>query len=120
MGSLGGSMRVDVTFKYLESSQFIENVLASNLRKVQRRIKMFKKDSPIHLSIHIEKNPHKEQYFCRSHMYLPTAKVLAATEKGDNSSLAINKTFSALAKQLDKTKHRLERHLQKKNNIKIR
>jgi len=113
-------MRVDVSFKYLENSEFIENVLDGNLRKIQRRIKMFKKDAPVHLSVHIEKNPHKEQYFCRSHIYLPTSKVLAAAEKGDNSSLVINKAFSALTKQLDKTKHRLERHLHKKNNIKVR
>ena len=113
-------MRVDVSFKYLESSEFIENVLDSNLQKVQRRIKMFKNDAPVHLSVHIEKNPHKEQYFCRSHMYLPTSKVLAATEKGDNLSLAINKAFSAITKQLDKVKYRLEKHLQKKNKVKAR
>jgi len=113
-------MRVDVSFKYLESSEFIENVLDNNLQKVQRRIKMFKNDTPVHLSVHIEKNPHKEQYFCRSHMYLPTSKVLAATEKGDNLSLAINKAFSAITKQLDKVKHRLEKHLQKKNKVKAR
>ncbi len=99
-------MRVDVSFKYLEKSEFIDNVLDSNFRKIERRVKMFKKDDPIHISVHVEKNPHKEQYFCRSHVYLPSSKVLAADEKGTNASLAINKTFSALSKQLDKEKHK--------------
>ncbi len=102
-------MRVDVSFKYLERSKFVDNILENNFRKLQRRIKIFKRDDPIHISIHIEKNPHKEQFFCRSHIYLPTSKVLVADEKGGNSSLAINKSFSALNKQLDKEKHKWEK-----------
>ena len=106
-------MRVDVSFKYLENSEFIENILDNNLRKVERRIKIFRRDDPIHISIHVEKNPHKEQYFCRSHIYLPS-KVLIAGEKDGKVSLAVNKTFSALSKQLDKLKHRLEVSLRRK------
>jgi ribosomal subunit interface protein len=101
-------MRIDVSFKYLKKSQFIKNVLENNFKKLERRVKIFKKDDPIHISVHIEKNPHKEQFFCRSHVYLPTSKVLVADEKGGNSSLAINKSFSALKKQLDKEKHKWE------------
>ncbi len=102
-------MRVDVSFKYLEKSEFITNILENNFRKVERRIKIFHHDDPIHLSVHIEKNPHKEQFFCHSHIYLPSSKVLVAGEKGRNSSVAINKAFSALAKQLDKEKHKWAR-----------
>ena len=99
-------MRVDVSFKYLKKSEFIDNVLENNFKKIQRRIQIFRRDDPIHISVHIEKNPHKEQFFCRSHLYLPTSKVLIADEKAGNSSLAINKAFSALARQLDKEKHK--------------
>lgn len=99
-------MRVDVSFKYLEKSEFINNVLENNFKKVQRRIQTFRRDDPIHISVHVEKNPHKKQFFCRSHLYLPTSKVLIADEKAGNSSLAINKAFSALARQLDKEKHK--------------
>jgi len=102
-------MRVDVSFKYLERSEFIDNVLENNLRKIERRVKIFKHDDPIHLSIHIEKNPNREQYFCHSHIYLPFSKVLAAEERGDNSSVAINKAFAALSKQLTKEKHKWDR-----------
>ncbi len=97
-------MRVDLSLKYVDKSDFIDNVLDSNLRKIERRVKIFKRQDPIHISVHIEKNPHKDQFFCRSHIYLPTSKVLAADEKGTNSSIAINKAFSALSRQLNKEK----------------
>ena len=103
-------MRIDISFKYLESSEFVDNILDNNLKKIERRVQMFKKQSPIHISVHVEKNPHKEQYFCRSHLYLPSLRVLAVDEKARNASLAINKTFSALTKQLDKVKYKLESH----------
>ena len=104
-------MRVEVSFKYLERSDYIETILANDLRKIERRIKIFKKDDPVHVSVHIEKNPKKEQYFCRSHIYLPASKVLVADEKGKKAGEAINKAFSALTKQLDKAKYKLERRL---------
>jgi len=102
-------VRVDVSFKYLERSDYIETILANDLRKIERRVKIFKKEDPIHISVHIEKNPKKEQYFCRSHIYLPTSKVLIADEKGKKAGEAINRAFSALTKQLDKAKYKLER-----------
>jgi len=99
-------MRADVSFKYLKKSAFIDNVLEHNFKKMKRRIQIFRRNDPIHISIHIEKNPHKNQFFCRSHLYLPTSKVLVADEKARDSSLAINKAFSALTRQLDKEKHK--------------
>ena len=99
-------MRVDVSFKYLKKSDFINNVLENNFKKMKRRIQIFRQNDPIHISVHIEKNPHKHQFFCRSHLYLPTSKVLVADEKARSSSLAINKAFSALSRQLDKEKHK--------------
>ena len=99
-------MRVDVSFKYLKKSNFLNNVLENNFKKMMRRIQIFWRNDPIHMSVHIEKNPHKDQFFCRSHLYLPTSKVLVADEKAKNSSLAINKAFSAISKQLDKEKHK--------------
>ena len=102
-------MRVDVSFKYLERSDFIDKVLENNFKKMRRRIQIFRQNDPIHISVHIKKNPHKSEFFCHSHIYLPTSKVLVADEKANSSSLAINKTFSALSKQLDKEKHKWQK-----------
>jgi len=99
-----------VSFKYLKKSDFINNVIEHNLKKIERRIKIFRQTDPIHISVHIEKNPHKDQFFCRSHIYLPTSKVLVVDEKARDSSLAINKAFSALSRQLSKEKHKKHSH----------
>lgn len=102
-------MRIDVSFKYLERSEFIDNILDNDFKKIERRLQIFKEDAPVHISVHVEKNPHKEQYFCRSHVYLPSSKVIVADENGQNVSVAVNKAFSAIAKQLDKEKHKWEK-----------
>lgn len=108
-------MRVDVSYKYLQRSEFTENVLDKNLQRIERRVKIFRRDDPIHISVHIEKNPHKEQYFCRAHIYLPSSKVLNVDEKSNNFSLAVNKAFLGLCRQLDKLKHKLQRHFRRRN-----
>lgn len=102
-------MRIDISFKYMKKSGFINKVLDNNFKKIERRVKIFKGNDPIHISVHLEKNPHKEQYFCRSHIYLPSSKVLAVDEKGAKASIAINKTFAALSRQLDKEKHKWQK-----------
>lgn len=106
-------MRVDVSFKNLEKSEFLDNVLDKDLEKIERRVQMFRKDDPIHVAVHIEKSPHREEYTCSAHIYLPQ-HVLRADEKDKRASSAINNTFSALSKQLDKLKYKVEKHLQKK------
>jgi len=106
-------MRVDVSYKNLEKSEFLENVLDKDIEKIERRVQMFRKDDPIHVAVHIEKSPHREEYTCSAHIYLPQ-HVLRAGEKDKRASSAINSTFSALSKQLDKLKYKVEKHLQKK------
>ena len=50
-------MRIDVSFKHLEKSPLLENVIDKNLKKVQRRVKFFKAEDVVHLSLHLEKKP---------------------------------------------------------------
>ncbi|MFH1504817.1 MAG: HPF/RaiA family ribosome-associated protein [Candidatus Omnitrophota bacterium] len=101
-------MKIDISFKYLDRSDYIDTVLGNNFKKIERKVKIFRKNDPVHISVHLEKNPNKEQYFCRSHIYLPSSKVLAAVEKSSDCSIAINKTFAALNRQLGKEKYKLE------------
>jgi len=106
-------MRVDVSFKHLERSEIIDDIIDKDVKKVERRVKLFKTDEAIHLSVHVEKNPHKDDYFCWINMYMPS-KVLKAQNRKPSLSVVINDSFSALVKQLDKFKYRIERHLRKK------
>ncbi|MCD6539105.1 MAG: HPF/RaiA family ribosome-associated protein [Candidatus Omnitrophica bacterium] len=107
-------MRVDVSFKNMEKSEYLEDIISKDVEKIKKRIRMFKSEDPVHLSLHLEKNPHKEQYSVAVNLYLPR-KVLKAEEKYESVVLAINKSFLALIKQLDKHKALLERHLRKKS-----
>lgn len=104
-------MRVDVSCKYMDKSTVVTDIIDKGLKKIERRVLIFKKDAPIHVSIHLEKNPRKEEYFCRTHVYLP-AKVLVAQEKSDNVDRAINKTIAAISRQLGKVKDKVE-HLRR-------
>lgn len=113
-------MKVDISYKYLEKSNLIKKAIDNHLKKLERRIRMFRRDDPIHISVHVEKNPNKEQYFCRSHIYLPAMKVLAVNEKAKDVSLAISKTFAALLKQLDKVKQRRQRRKKPSSKIERR
>ncbi|MBD3246062.1 MAG: hypothetical protein GF333_03530 [Candidatus Omnitrophica bacterium] len=115
----GARMRVDVSLKYLDRSEFIDNVIEKNIKKISRRLRMFRRDDPIHISLHLEKHPLREQYFCRAHVYLP-AKLLNADEKGRTFPVAVNKSFAALVKQLDKHKEKVETHVRKKKGTRRR
>ena len=106
-------MRVDVSIKNLERTNTLDEVIDKNIKKVERRVKLFKKEVPVHLSLHLEKNPHRSQYFVWINLYLPF-KVLRAESTFSNVDKAIGECFSALIKQIDKFKHRLEKHLRKR------
>ncbi len=106
-------MRIDISLKHLDKSSILEEVIEKDIKKIERRLKIFKTDDAIHLSLHLEKNPHRDEYFCWINMYLPS-KVLKAQSRKNDVYLVINDAFSALLKQLDKLKYRLERHLRKK------
>ncbi|MCM8773132.1 MAG: HPF/RaiA family ribosome-associated protein [Candidatus Omnitrophica bacterium] len=106
-------MRLDISLKNMERTPLLDNVIEKNIAKVERRLKIFRSEEAIHLSLHLEKNPHREEYFCWINMYLPF-KVINVRSKLSSLTGVINDSFSALLKQMDKFKHRLETHLQKK------
>lgn len=110
-------MRVDVSFKHLERSPLLDNVVDKNLQKIERRVKIFKDNDVVHLSLHLEKNPHRDEYLCWTNIYLPS-KVIKGQSKSGTAQHAMNDCFAALIKQLDKFKHRLESHLRKKIKFK--
>jgi ribosome-associated translation inhibitor RaiA len=100
-------MRVDVSYKYMEKSGIVEDIIDKNLDKISRRIAVFKHDDPIHVSLHLEKNPNKQQFFCRSTVYLPS-KVLHVQETSSDISKVITKTFGVLSRQMAKLKFKVE------------
>lgn len=110
-------MRIDVSFKHLKKSPFLEGVIDKNIGRIERHVRLFKSDEAIHLSLHLEKNPHRDDYFCWANMYLPYKVIKAQTRKA-SPTVAINDCFSAMLKQLDKFKDKLERHLSRRRGRK--
>jgi ribosome-associated translation inhibitor RaiA len=106
-------VRIEASFKNLEKSMLVEQVIQKNIKKIERRVRLFKNKDALRLSLHLEKNPHRDEVLCWANFYLPF-KVLKAHSNNENLTKAITQTFSALIRQLDKLKHRLETHLRKK------
>ncbi len=100
-------MRIDISFKHLESSTILDNIIEKNISRIERHTKIFKPNDVVHVSFHMEKNPHKDDYFCWINMYLPF-RVFKAQSRDKTPSIAINNCFAALLKQLDKARHKLE------------
>jgi ribosomal subunit interface protein len=96
----------------MEKSELINNILDKDIEKIERRIQMFRDNDSVHLSVHIEKNPHREQYFCRAHLYMPS-RIVKADSCSSKFSKTINQSFAALSRQLGKIKYKVERHLRK-------
>jgi len=107
-------MRLEISYKNMGKNEVLESTIGKNMEKIKRRIKLFKRDAPVHVSVHLEKNPHKEQYLSWITMYMPY-KVLKAHRSNVNTCTSINDSFSAIVKQLDKFKYKLENHLRKKS-----
>ncbi len=107
-------MRVDTSFKNMKASAILKSIVEKNVEKISRRLKVVKKEEAVHISVHIEKNPHKEQFFCWATIYMPT-KVITAKRSDNDVFSAVNNVFSALSKQMERVKHRIDRHLVKKN-----
>ena len=109
-------MRVDVSFKNMGRSQYLDDIIDSDIEKIKSRMKIFKQDDAIHFSLHLEKNPHREQYLAWANLYLPR-RVLKAQQQSKSASTSINKVSSALLRQVDKYKVMVEKHLQRKKRI---
>ena len=47
-------MRVDISFKNMEKSEYLADIINKDVEKIRKRVKMFKNEDPIHLSLHLE------------------------------------------------------------------
>ncbi|MCD6134995.1 MAG: HPF/RaiA family ribosome-associated protein [Candidatus Omnitrophica bacterium] len=109
-------MRIDISLKNIASTKVLQDILEKDISKVKRRVRMLKKDEALHLIISGEKNPHKELFSVSLKLFLPH-KTIKVEEENKNLAKAFNGAFAALVKQIDKYKHMLERHLDKKRTF---
>jgi len=109
-------MRLDVTLKNVVGNKLFDETVAMNEEKVAKRLKRLKEELA-HLSVHVERNPHKEEFYCGLNLFLPS-KVVHIQEKHHTLEGCVTESFSRLLIQIDKYKHKIERHLQKRNDTK--
>ena len=48
-------MRTDISFKNMDSSEYLNNAISKNVERLKNRLKIFRNDDALHLSLHIEK-----------------------------------------------------------------
>lgn len=106
-------MRTEISLKNINRTESLVQAIEDDADKVAGRLRRLKEESS-HLSVHVEKNPHKEQYYCWLNLYLPS-KVIHVRETMSTLSKATTKAFHALLIQVDKYKYKVERHLQKRS-----
>ncbi len=106
-------MRIDVSFKRMEPSKYLDDVINKDVAKIKKRMNILKSDEPVHISLHIEKNPHREEYLSWATLYMPR-RVLKAQQRGPDAAIAVNKVTQALLRQINKYKTQFEKHLQKR------
>jgi ribosome-associated translation inhibitor RaiA len=107
-------MRTDLTIKNVTRNEHFDEVLSVHEEKVIKRLKRLKEELA-HLSVHAEKNPHKEEFYCSLNLFLP-AKVIHIREKHHTLEGCVVDSFSRLLIQIDKYKHKIEKHLQKRRS----
>jgi len=109
-------MRTELSLKHINRTESLAQDILSDAEKVAGRLRHLKEESS-HLSVHIEKNPHKDQYYCWLNLYLPS-KVIHVRETMSTLSKATTKAFHSMLIQVDKYKCKIERHLQKSSRKK--
>ncbi len=107
-------MREDFLIKNFPRSPILEEEFNSQKEKIFDFFKKIRNTEALHISCHMEKNPHKEEYFCWINFYLPR-KVLHVKEKGSDALVSLKKAFNTLKNNVRKYK---EKYLRKKRNAK--
>lgn len=100
-------MKTTLTLRHLEESEILKQHFDQRIEKIQQHLKRFSDDLTFLHGV-IEKNPHKEECFAALSLYLPTV-ALHCREKGIDSLTALNSSFLALTRQIEKHKAKLTR-----------
>ncbi|MFH0876815.1 MAG: HPF/RaiA family ribosome-associated protein, partial [Candidatus Omnitrophota bacterium] len=105
-------MRTTLTLKHVEENDILKQHFDQRIDKVRQHLKRYSDDLTFLHGV-IEKNPHKDECFAALSLYLPTV-VLHCREKGIDSLAAMNSSFLALTRQIEKHKAKLTREKRRK------
>jgi len=98
-------MRDDFLIKNFPKNRVLLQEFEIQKQKILRMVRNTKYEETIHLNGHIEKNPHKEEYYCWMNLYFPR-KVFHVKQKASDALTALKnscgKLFFMVKKHKDK------------------
>ena len=100
-------MKINISYRHIESPQAIESALERHLAKVEKLLKCYDPDL---VQIHggFEKQPHKSEYIFSLNLSLPTGP-LHANGQGPDPAKSARKAFAELEGQIKKHQSRLRK-----------
>ena len=81
-------MRDDFLVKNFPKSDVLMEEFQTQKQKIVRMVRNTKYQQNVHLNGHIEKNPHKEEYYCWMNLYFP-GKVFHVKQRAADAFTAL-------------------------------
>jgi len=100
-------MKINISYRHIESTQAIESALDRHLSKIQKLLKSYQPDL-VQLHGGFEKQPHRAEYIFSANLSLPTG-TLHANGEGPDAATSARKAFVELESQIKKHQARLRK-----------
>ena len=96
-------MKFDFLVKNFPKMPLLEEEFDKQKEKILKLFRNHSKKETIHISCHMEKNPHRQEYFTWINFYFPH-KVFHVKEKASDALTSLKKSFSSLYMKIKKQK----------------
>jgi ribosomal subunit interface protein len=100
-------MKINISYRHVESQQAVESALDHHVSKIEKLLKAYQPDL-VQFHGGFEKQPHRAEYIFSANLSLPTGTLHANGEGPDPGSSA-RKAFVELEKQIKKHQSRLRK-----------
>lgn len=109
-------MKTTLTIRHMKSNKVIQDAFDEHIARLSNRLSHFNEES-IFIHGNLDKNPHKEQYFCSLTVFLPST-TLHSRDSSFDLLMAVNAAFESIMRQAEKFKAKLRRGYRRKKEEK--
>jgi len=107
-------MRDDFLIKNFPKNEILLDEFQTQKDKLLRMVRNKKAEEVAHLNGHMEKNPHKEEYYCWLNFYIPR-KVFHVRERGADAFTSLKNASGKLSRMV--TKHKDKKVSRKRHRV---
>mgnify|MGYP001578643011 FL=1 len=100
-------MRTTLTVRHMKNNKMVQDAFDGHVARLSNRLSHFNEES-IFIHGNVDKNHHKEQYFCSLTVYLPSM-TLHSRDSSFDLLRAVNAAFESIIRQAEKFKAKLRR-----------